>query len=131
MAGATEQSNKEARGPAQGSGREKRKATADATERSQKQARAAETAKGKRDAKKRKRASGTERTVVYVDNGKGGERSLLRTVTVSSLMRSTEWWAINMSGETGATGRPTAGVGRSTTTVADGGMTPSPPFPRV
>ena len=40
----------------------------------------------RRQPKKRKHTSGTERTVVYVDNGKCGDRSILRTVTVSSLM---------------------------------------------
>ena len=74
--------HKEARAPA---GREKRKATAEATERSHKEARASETAKAKRDTK-RKRASETAGPVLYVDNGKGGDRSILRTVTVSSLM---------------------------------------------
>ena len=84
-AAATERPHKKARGPAEGSGREKRKATAEATQRSHKEARASETAKAKRDAK-RKRESETEIPVVYVDNGKGGDRSLLRTITVSGLM---------------------------------------------
>ena len=70
-------------------GREKRKATAEATERSQKEARASETAKERRGAK-RKRGSGMKATVIHVDNGKdvgkGGDRSILRTITVSSVM---------------------------------------------
>ena len=66
-------------------GREKRKATAEATERSQKEARASETAKERRGAK-RKRGSGMRATVIHVDNGKGGDRSILRTITVSSVM---------------------------------------------
>ena len=74
-----------ARAQAAGAGRTKRKATAAATERSQKTARVAEA---RREAKrKRKDEPGKPKvTVVYVDNGKGGDKSIIRTVRVSSLM---------------------------------------------
>jgi len=76
---------KAARGPARDTGRAKRKTTAAATERSRKEARVAAAAQAEKGAK-RKRADTGGSTVTYVDNGKGGDRSLLRTVAVSSLM---------------------------------------------